>query len=237
MKKLDIAKIENQLRPLLKHKSYNAFVESKDSYKYAEIINKQASYCLYCNIESIETIRKDVDKKGQRLKFDHFKQKNGTKENDLNCYNLVPSCHTCNSDYKGAKSLENTILNPLKEDFDELVRFDIDIASEQLGKFFEHNICFEYISSNTNMVTKAKQTIKVFNLEKRYNAENVKKELKVFFRDLKNTTKFKAKDYKLLNETEQEIKDGIFDIKNCEINKTKYGKLKKDLVNKYLNIN
>ena len=48
MKKLDIAIIENELKRLLNHSSYNAFVQHDDSYRYAEIINKYASYCLYC---------------------------------------------------------------------------------------------------------------------------------------------------------------------------------------------
>lgn len=235
MKKLDIAKIEDVLKPLLNHKSYNAFVKSDDSYKYAEIINKYASYCLYCNIESIETIRKN--KKGQRLRYDHFRKQDRTIENDLDCYNLVPSCHHCNSDYKGAQVLDNVILHPLKEDFDSLANFDIDITPEQLGKFSEYDICLLIISDDEILKEKTKQTIEVFNLKNRYNTPNVKDELKYFFINLKYTTKFKAKDYKNLNETEEEIKNAIFDIQNCEINKTKYGKLKKDLVNKYLNIN
>lgn len=237
MKKLDIAKIEDVLKPLLNHKSYNAFVKSDDSYKYAEIINKYASYCLYCNIESIETIRKNANNKGQRPRYDHFRKQDGTIENDLACYNLVPCCNACNSAYKGAQVLDNVILNPLKEDFDSLANFDIDITPEQLGKFSECDIFLVIISDDKILKEKTKQTIEVFNLKKRYNTPNVKNELKDFFINLKYTTKFKAKDYKNLNETEQEIKNAIFDIQNCEINKTKYGKLKKDLVNKYLNIN
>lgn len=236
MKKLDIAIIEDELKKLLNHSSYNAFVQHDDSYRYAEIINKYASYCLYCNIESIETIRAEYSR-GQRLRYDHFKKQDGTKENDLNCYNLVPSCHHCNSDYKSDKELEDTILHPLKEDFDSLVKFDIDITPEQLGSFSEYKINFEILPNNTESLTrKAEQTIIVFNLERRYNSKNTKNELKGFFNNLKYTTKFKVNGYKNLSETEEDIKKAIFDVSKCEINKTKYGKLKKDLTNKYLNI-
>lgn len=234
MQKLDIAQIEHELAPLLNHTTYNAFVQSDDAYKYAEVINKYALYCLYCNIEQIETIRVKYGSRGQRLRYDHFKRQDGTRETDLNCYNLVPSCHHCNSDYKGSDDLENVILNPLVDDFDTLAKFDLDIDIEKIGKFADYNICINVSQENRVLSEKAQQTIRVFNLINRYNAETTKSELKDFLRDLLFTTKFKRKGYKKLNKTEKEIKNSIFDKRKCEINKTKYGKLKKDLVNKYL---
>lgn len=237
MEKLDIAKIEEELKPLLKHKSYNAFVQHSDSYKYAEIINKIATYCLYCNINSIETIRKSVDKKGERMSFDHFVRKNDDVDNDLNCYNLIPSCHICNSNYKGANDCDDKILNPFLDNFNELAQFDINLEPDQLGKFADSNICIDVITKDDNLLDKTIETIKVFNLQERYNSKNTKDDLKDFFRNLKYLTSIKEKDYNLIGLDSEFMKDFVSDIKDCPINKKRYGKLKKDIFKKYSQLN
>lgn len=236
MEKLDIANIEKNLKSLLNHKSYNAFSASQDSYKYAEIINKYASFCLYCNMESIITHRRGRNKKGDRLRFDHFIRKVDTA-NVLNPYNLIPCCHKCNSDYKGSQDVDSMILNPLKESFNELAEFYISVKPEEIGKFNKYEFCIKITTKNKKLQQKTKNTIKIFNLANRYNGKDTKSDLTPFMNILFNTTSFKFDDYKKLSGCDKDSICKIFGVPYKNINKERYGKLKNDLVKKYLGIN
>ena len=237
MEKFNIKKYENDLQKLLdKHKTYDLFSLNNHAYDYAEIINKDATYCLYCNIASIEVIRHKNNKyKGQRPTYDHFKPKSKFKKCAKDCHNLIPCCHECNSDYKGSKNYKY-FLNPFEYDFNQLAKFDFDVDIDTLknkDNYYNKKIKIEVTTNNQKLRQKTTTHIYYLNLEKRYNSDNVKKELKSFFTDIICTTDIKIKDYKDLNFAEQEIRDRIFDIKNQPINKTKYGKLKHDMFKKY----
>ncbi len=235
MEKLDIANIEERLKPLLNHKSYDAFSKCEDSYKYAEIINEYANFCLYCNIESIITHRKERGKKGDRLRFDHFVRKNAT--NELDPYNLIPCCHKCNSDYKGALDIDGEILNPFKESFNELAEFYLSVEPEEIGKFSKYDFCIKVTTNNKNLQKKTQKTIQIFNLKNRYNSEDTKSDMRPFINTLVNTTTFKFNDYTKLSGYDKNLICNLFEVPYKNINKKRYGKLKNDLAKKYLGIN
>jgi hypothetical protein len=95
------------------------------SYAIAELIG--VNTCVYCNRQYTFTVIKNADGKNKKKKnivrpeFDHYIPKGKFPYFALSLYNLIPSCHICNSSCKGSKELPEE-LNPylnakLKEDF------------------------------------------------------------------------------------------------------------------------
>lgn len=235
MERIDISPIKAELDNILhKHQSYSRFTSSEDSYDYAEKLNELVTICPYCNIEDIETVKKTDTEKGQRMCFDHFRRKKGSRELDLNSENLVPSCHRCNSNYKNIKDLEEEILNPLTDNFDELAQFSLDITPQTPDDYKAARILINAITGDNLLYKKTAKTIEVFNLENRYNSKNTKKDLHDFFKNMSYYPDIRVRDLQSLSVIEKDVIDYILDINDAEINKTKYGKFKKDIVKRYL---
>lgn len=237
MQKLNILKIENELNSILESfngKKYLDFSKSISAYDYAEVLNKEATYCLYCNIESIEVVRREYGKKGERATFDHFVRQNGS-ETDLSINNLIPCCSKCNSYYKGRENVDKDILHPFKDNFDELAEFSFKIATVLVGKeqYSDENIKINIITEDDELKHKTRKYLELFNIIKRYNTSNVKNNLKPFFREMCGTTINKIKDYITLGVID-DIEDILSIVNSIEINKTQYGKLKKDIIKKHL---
>ena len=227
--------LKTKLEEILKSCSdYNNFSSSLKAYDYAELLNSIITVCPYCNIESIETIRKKDGTKGERADFDHFVRKNNTTENDLSCTNLVPSCKKCNSSYKGAKNLSNEIINPFLEDFDTSAEFSLDVTENSLEHLSESEILLKTISNNESLKRKASKTIEIFNLINRYNSDTTKKDLETFLNNLELYPEIKQKEINKLVKAEKNILKYFDEMENLEINKNRYGKLKKDIIKRYL---
>lgn len=235
MERIDISPIKTDLDNILnKYNTYERFTGSDDSYAYAEKLNEIVTICPYCNIEDIETVRKSDNEKGQRMCLDHFRRQNGTRECDLNSENLIPSCHRCNSNYKSKQDLEDEILNPLTDNFDELAQFSFDITPSTLDDYKNAKILINTVTKEALLAKKTSKTISVFNLEKRYNSNNTKKDLQDFFKNMSYYPKIRVKDIQSLSSMEEDVIEYIQDAHDAEINKTKYGKFKKDAIKRYL---
>lgn len=89
---------------------YNSLISSKKniSYKIAELIG--VNTCIYCNRQYIFTVQ-DTSNKITRPEFDHYLPKSDYPFLALSLYNLIPSCHICNSNCKGATELDRS-MNP-----------------------------------------------------------------------------------------------------------------------------
>lgn len=235
MEKIDISSIKTDLDNILnKYNTYKTFTGSDDSYAYAEKLNEIVTICPYCNIEDIETVRKSDNEKGQRMCLDHFRRQNGTRERDLNSENIIPSCHRCNSNYKHRQDLEDEILNPLTDNFDELAQFSFDITPSTLDDYKNAKILINTVTKEALLSRKTANTISVFNLEKRYNSDNTKKDLQDFFKNMSYYPKIRVKDIQSLSSMEEDVIEYLQDVNDAEINKTKYGKFKKDTIKRYL---
>lgn len=232
MKRINFSKeIKKSLQSLLdKHKTYDLFCKHKHSYEYAEKLNELITYCAYCNIENIETIKYPDGKKFRRMEFDHFIAKNGKKKVDLNCKNLIPSCHDCNH----AKSNKDSkdIINPLEEDFDSIASFRLDIVPNALEDYTKANIMINITTKDEILAQKAKNSIDLFNLEIRYN--KIKTEFKEFYMNINSYPDIRKRDIQNIVPAEKNIIDYIFDLKNNDINHTKCGKFKKDIIKRYV---
>jgi|JI10StandDraft_1071094.scaffolds.fasta_scaffold19614_4 hypothetical protein len=105
--------------------------ESWGAYDLAKYLN--VNVCPYCNRQYTFTINKTGRRKGStRPEFDHFLDKATYPYLSLSFYNLIPSCHICNSNLKGTQqfSIENNI-HPYLEGFGDEVKFSIKLKSKE----------------------------------------------------------------------------------------------------------
>ena len=208
---------------------YNSFSNSrtKDAYKLAKILD--VSVCPYCNENYTYTM-----KSGFRPEFDHFLPKSKYPALQLSLYNLVPSCHTCNSTLKGQKDFrQEPHLNPYKMDFDSIVRFAINIKDTNYLNEDNFEICFAYKDMDFPDNESAKNNIKDFKLKERYQFH--KDEVVKLAKAAKYYTSYKKKEInELLSEPGLPLVSILFPDKDCEINKTSLGKLKRDISNFFL---
>lgn len=107
--KLSLVLVKNYEEKITKIFNYSAWIKIKENankytaYNLAE--NLDIRTCTYCNRLYTKTV-KGKKKKITRPEFDHWFPKNKYPLYALSFYNLIPSCHVCNSNVKG--SLEFT---------------------------------------------------------------------------------------------------------------------------------
>lgn len=111
--------------------NYKAFRQTQFCYQLLIDANIENTTCPYCNENSIRVI--DISKEEDEekinkayLDLDHFYPKSQHPYFALSYYNLVPSCHTCNSSEKGDKEFcIETHQHPFYESFNDNYKFKI----------------------------------------------------------------------------------------------------------------
>ena len=130
-KKLDeIARWFDTLSPTQKAKfdyiktEYDNFItkDKKEYHGYVLAKELNINVCPYCNRNYTFTV---IDKKEiSRPEFDHFYSKNKYPILALSFYNLIPSCHICNSTLKGKEEFTiNSHIHPYIDSFDKKAKF------------------------------------------------------------------------------------------------------------------
>ncbi|MFS4469869.1 hypothetical protein [Chryseobacterium sp. T20] len=102
------------------------YYSSYDKWNPYELAKKIAiNVCPYCNRSYTFLLGNDL-KKGTRFEFDHFFDKATYPYLALSLYNLVPSCHVCNSNLKGSSIFNlGDNIHPFIEGFSEDILFSI----------------------------------------------------------------------------------------------------------------
>lgn len=154
-----------------KSKNYYEYKEEQyNAYFLCKELN--INVCPYCNKNYMVTIS-DVEKEiFTRPTLDHFFSKSKYPFLALSLYNLVPSCHICNSHIK--KDIDfhiETHIHPYFEDFNKIKKFSIDRDLLSLvNKEDEFNIVFESRKGITlKQEERANKSIKDLALEDIYN--------------------------------------------------------------------
>ncbi|MBQ4647415.1 MAG: hypothetical protein IJB79_08720 [Candidatus Gastranaerophilales bacterium] len=233
MKKIDIKKIKEELKEILKSfETFERFSSNKEqAYKYAKIF--KIKICPYCNINYIYTVDDIV-----RPDFDHFEPKSTHPEKELDANNIIPCCPICNSRLKKMKEFNGkTHLHPFKKDFDSIVDFKLDLkATNYLD---EENFLIDIVKSKKAKVQDyklAQKNIEEFKLIERYQqhkdcAIEILKELKYYHISKKEEIN------KLVNMNNKFYIDyflsKVSKYKNIDINNVSLGKLKKDIAKRY----
>lgn len=114
-------RIQSEKDIIVKYKSlidvfnYKKYISSNENNSYIIADYIGVNSCVYCNRQYILNIEADDGSKVVRPEFDHFLPKSKYPFFALSIYNLIPSCHTCNSNCKGSKVLDlhmNPYLTP-----------------------------------------------------------------------------------------------------------------------------
>lgn len=149
--------------------NHNGFTIHNDggrAYDHAELLNLNC--CSYCNAQFIYTIRKPAK---TRPHFDHFYSKSDHPYFALSFYNLIPACYVCNSSLKGSTPFKSsTHLHPFLAGFEKIYQFrtnilDADFVVDKKDFKLTLDVCKDV---DKELVSKAKNNIKDFALETRY---------------------------------------------------------------------
>jgi len=112
-------------------KKYENFTTKKKEYDAYDLASKlQVNVCPYCNLNATYTMVTQHGKKITRPEFDHFYDKDSNPILALSFYNLIPSCHICNSTLKGTEKFTiESHLNPYSDNFDKEAKFRLKIEN------------------------------------------------------------------------------------------------------------
>jgi len=132
---------------------YDQFINDKKvSYTIADMIG--INTCVYCNRQYIFTIN---NKKITRPEFDHYLPKSVYPFFALSLYNLIPSCHICNSNCKGTTKLDNDMNPYLTDPHKNYFTFTYHIDEKQLPS----SVQIKDIQENGTEVSDFLETFKI----------------------------------------------------------------------------
>jgi len=141
----------------------------RGSLKFIWLVNElDVNICPYCNY--VHTFKiKHKDNEMILFEFDHFVPKVVAPYLSLSFFNLIPSCHICNSTLKGSTifTLENYI-HPYVDNLHSNIRFSIDkpVLNYDVNSF---DVEIETISNVTVVKDRSERTYSLFNIQERYN--------------------------------------------------------------------
>jgi len=158
------------------------------AYTLAKKLN--VTVCPYCNRSFTHTINEDNGK--TRPEFDHFFIKTKYPFLSVSLYNLIPSCHVCNSNLKGSKDFFRTPhINPFIENSINDAFFKTNIKADINGNYsmnyltgkgtendFDLNLNIKVGSPLENKIKNSSETFKIeklYQFHKDYVLEIIKK--------------------------------------------------------------
>lgn len=173
-----------KIKGLFDYGTFSKKTATWSAYKLADLLG--IDVCPYCNRNFTFTVRTPADDHA-RPEFDHFLSKSQYPYLALSFYNLIPSCHTCNSNLKHMIEFNfDDYLHPYEHSFNDALRFsvvlktkaDADLVKEKhsfgLPFFYGDLDSFDLRlkpreGGDPDQVAKAKKNDEVFKLEILYN--------------------------------------------------------------------
>jgi len=161
---LSIAKKYKKYNSKFKNKYDNFITKKKEYNAYKLAVNLNVNVCPYCNENPTYTIVKVDGEEILRPEFDHFYDKTTYPVLSLSFYNLISSCHICNSTLKGSEEFStDTHIHPYQDSFDKEAKFDLKI--KDVSFYYDENGFEIPLKEMTN---KAEKSAEIFEIEKRY---------------------------------------------------------------------
>ncbi|MBC3863747.1 hypothetical protein H8K32_16695 [Undibacterium jejuense] len=138
---------------------YGAYRKTVQCKKTLTKLDFTSATCPYCNYTRLDVTK--CEKKKAYLDLDHFFLKSKHPFFALSFFNLVPSCHSCNSTDRGVTDFSlDTHINPFYESFDQIYKFSFPPA-------FFHGSSDEFQIDN-NGTKKNDITPTTFNIRAKY---------------------------------------------------------------------
>lgn len=219
--------------------NYKAYRRSKYCITQFTKLSFMNSTCPYCNDRLVEIVKKNktaplANDNIAYFDLDHFYPKSIYPFFALSFYNLIPSCHICNSSEKGDLDFNvDTHIHPYFESFDDVYNFKTSLKT-LLGTPLDKIDILQKINKPND------KTLVDFNLVNRYNNR---------IGDVEKLAKFYLNNYKKYT-SQQDLADFseiFFELKGVpknkhDILKVKNGKLFRDVlsqidISKILQIN
>lgn len=213
-------------------KAFN-YSNHRQNEKFMEHFKKlNIKSCPFCNNNYVYFYKKDSDKYNTIATLEHYYTKSKYPHLSLSFYNLIPSCNTCNSKFKGNNSHEGNILHPYFEDFNEKVKFSISVNALPVDK----DIKLE-VNLHTDD-TRSKKTIDRFQLKEVYSEHNdMAKEIwnKVQVYNESRIEELYESFFQNLNYTKEDVKNMAFCnyLHKDDINKRNHSKLTQDILKQF----
>ncbi|MFA6137651.1 MAG: hypothetical protein WC667_06145 [Sulfurimonas sp.] len=141
----------------------------------AELIEDlNITVCPFCNREYIFKFEDRKQNKARIIaSLDHYYDKDTYPFLAVSFYNLIPSCHICNSKFKHTKNFYKTPhLHPYEDDFNQMVKFmhffnDATDKNKHFSIFSKERITLDLKLIDNN--EKVKNTIETFRIKELYN--------------------------------------------------------------------
>jgi len=223
--------------PKKKDNIYTYENQKYNAYTLCEMLD--INICPYCNKNAIVTIADIENNIFTRPTLDHFLDKATYPFFTLSLYNLIPSCHICNSHIKGSIPFNiDTHIHPYCDNFNKIKEFGID---KNLLSLIYKESDFEIVFQDKENISttdkkKANNHIKDFGLETLYASHKDKVlELVDFsraynedaFQNLVNTFKDSSEIFKDTNDIKRLLLGHHIEDEN--IDKRPLNKLVKDI--------
>ena len=189
--------------------------------------------CPFCNNNYIYFYEKEAGKYNTLATLEHYYPKSKYPHLSLSFYNLIPSCNTCNSKFKGStEKHEGKILHPYLEDFNEKAKFSISVDSLSVNKTIELEV---NLKSNDE---RCKTSIDRFQLDKIYKQHNdIAKEIwnKAQVYNESQIEELYKSFYEKLGYSKEDIKNMVFCnyLHKDDINKRNHSKLTQDILKQF----
>lgn len=116
---------------LLNYKTFRSSDNCKDLFLKLDFKSATCPYCNYNKLDIINLNGKLSTKQKNKayLDLDHFYPKSLNPFFALSFFNLIPSCHSCNSSDKSDMPFSiQTQINPYYESFDDIYKFKISLV-------------------------------------------------------------------------------------------------------------
>ena len=151
----DFESINTTLRKVFNYKAFSQIPQKGGTWYAGRLMTealKELKYCPYCNADMVYVLNIGRKGKTRRCAFDHFYPEARYPFLGLSLYNLIPSCHRCNSLFKhdDHKELE-TSFHPYLDDLDTETQFI-------LVRFPSRNDYSECRADNLTMQFRMKKT-------------------------------------------------------------------------------
>lgn len=189
--------------------------------------------CPFCNNNYIYFYEEGAKKFNTLATLEHYYPKSKYPHLSLSFYNLIPSCNTCNSKFKGSTAKhEGKILHPYFEDFNDKAKFSISVDSLPVNKTIELEVNLKSNDERCNT------SIERFQLDKIYKQHNdIAKEIwnKAQVYNESQIEELYNSFYEKLGYSKEDVENMIFCnyLHKDDIHKRNHSKLTQDILKQF----
>lgn len=210
--------------------NYSRHRQKEDFLEHFKKLNLKS--CPFCNNNYIYFYEKGAGKYNTLATLEHYYPKAKYPHLSLSFYNLIPSCNTCNSKFKGNALHVGKIAHPYYDDFDDNAKFSVSVESLDVKNDIELEV---NLKSNDD---RCKASIERFQLDKIYKQHNdIAKEIwnKAQVYNESRVYELYESFYKNLGYSKEDVKNFAFCsyLDKNDIHKRNHTKLTQDILKQF----